>query len=195
MRPRGCRDCGGPSGKMAAVRPGEAGGAIRSSGLCGRAVTMRGCLGWLRSSSDCHLVSPEPGGLSPLVRISAPELESGRGVGVMSSGWAWGHFGYPGCPEARLLNSSDIPELHTERHPSPPVYDHFTSSVTRGSPVDYPEYTIVAYELHNHISLKLTCMAYLWLILSTPMPYPLVTPSTPLTHLFLIFRCTLGTPD
>lgn len=58
--------------------------------------------------------------------------------------------------------------------------------------MNYPEYTMVAYELHHHISLKLTCLAYLWLILSTPMAYPLLTPSTPSTHLFLIFRYTLA---
>lgn len=86
VRPRGCWDCGGPSGKMAAVRPGEAGGAMRSPGQCGHAVTMRGCLGWLCNSSDCHLVIPEPGGLSPLVQISARELESRRGGDVFRLG-------------------------------------------------------------------------------------------------------------
>lgn len=83
VRPRGCWDCGGPSGKMAAVRAGEAGGAMRSPGPCGQAVTMRGCLSWFCNSSDCHHVISEPG---PLSRISAPELESERGV--MSSSWA-----------------------------------------------------------------------------------------------------------
>lgn len=58
--------------------------------------------------------------------------------------------------------------------------------------MNYPEYTMVAYELHHHISLKLTCLAYLWLILSTPMAYPLLTLSTPSTHLFLIYRYTLA---
>lgn len=106
-------------------------------------------------------------------------------MGGVSSGWAWGHFGYPGgCPEARLC----IPVIYL-RHTLgyAPVYNHITPSVTRGPPVDYPEYTMVAYELHNHISLKLTCMAYLWLILSTPLAYPLLTPSTPLIYLSLIF--------
>lgn len=92
---------------------------------------MRGCLGWLRNSSDCHLVIPEPGDLSPLIQISAPELESGKGV--MSSGWAWRPFGYPdGCPEAHLC----IPVTYL-RHTlgdSPPLPPYTTISHTSCDP-------------------------------------------------------------
>lgn len=103
----------------------------------------------------------------------------------MSSGWAWGHFGYSGgCPEARLCIPMTY-RRHTLGGPRPPnpriqPYHTFCNlESTCGLP-------IVAYGLHNHISLKLTCMAYLWLILRTLMALPAAHPeyplNTPLAH-------------
>lgn len=91
----------------------------------------------------------------------------------MSSGWVWAWgFGEPVASLKLVGHTSDIPEVHA----GGPHIQPITPSVH--PPEVHPGYTTVAHR-NNHRSLKLTCMAYLRLILSTPAAHPVYTLDTP----------------
>lgn len=151
---------------------------------------MRGCLGWLCNSSDCHLVIPEPGGLSPLARISAPELESEGWGGVFRLGVGALRVSRR-LSRSSSLYSSDIPEAHTGIRPCIQPYHtfcdpgstcglprvhyggirttlpYFTKADMHGIPMAHPEHT-----------------------LGIPAAHPEYALDTPISF----FRYTLGTP-